>query len=168
MTYERKTYSLSECFYYEGITRQYTLKEGEELSVQNLITLAIKDDNFDYAKFLIFKRLHLIKDIITQKTENTGFTFDTNKNQDIKENLPDYEDYYERWLGFYAYNFNRGLCDIIRIDDLIEEIARNKHWDVLYYIYFKEDYDLYDFLVREEEKFNEYKEKEKNRTFFII
>ena len=51
MTYERKTYSLSECFYYEGITRQYTLKEGEELSIHDLIKLAIKDDNFDYAMY---------------------------------------------------------------------------------------------------------------------
>ena len=168
MTHERKTYSLSECFHYEGITRQYTLREGKELSIHDLIKLAIEENDFDidYAYFLIFKRLHLIKDIIIQKTENTGFTFD--KDQEIEENVYEFEDYYDRWLGFYAYNFNRGLCDIIRIDNLIEEVVKNKHWDVLYYIYYKEKSDLHDFLSREEEEFNEYKKKEKNRTFFII
>ena len=161
MTYERKTYNLTECFYHEGITRQYTLRENKELSIYELITFAIEDDNFNYIDFLIFKRLHMIKDLITQ---NTGLQFDINNAPDLE----DCEDYYEKWLSFYTHDFNRGLCSIIRIENLIEHIVKNKHWDVLYYIYSKEERELNCFVLDKEEEINEQKQKEKMRTFFII
>ena len=160
MTHENKTYNLTECFYYEGITRQYTLREKKELSIYELITFGV-EDNFNYTDFLIFKRLHMLKELITQ---NTGPSFDINNAPDLE----DCEDYYEEWLSFYTHDFNRGLCSIIRIENLIEHIVKNKHWDVLHCIYSKEKRELNCFVADKEEEINEHKQKEKMRTHFII
>ena len=170
MAYNDNIYSLSKCFHYEAITRQHCISEGGvELTTQELLTLAVINGDFNYAKFVIFKRLYMLQEFIAKKTKNTGFIFNTNINQDISNNLQDYENYYDNWVEFYSNkaNFGLGANDI---EDAIEEVIKSKHWDVLYYIYFKEEDDLNSFLAREEDEFNEKKEKEsvKNRKFFII
>ena len=170
MTQNDNTYSISNCFHYEEITRQHCISEGGvELSTQELLSLSIIDGDIDYAKFVIFKRLHTLREFITQKAKNVGYIFNPNTNQEISNNIQEYENYYDNWIEFYSSkaNFGLGANDI---EDIIEQAARNFHWDVLYYIYFKEEDDLNSFLAREEDEFNEKKEKEsvKNRKFFII
>ena len=168
MTHNDNTYSISNCFHYKAITRQHCISEGGvELSTQELISLAIIDGDIDYAKFVIFKRLYALREFITQKAKNVGFIFNPNTNQNISNNLQEYENYYDNWVEYYSCKNNLFTDDI---EDVIEEVIKSKHWDVLYYIYFKEEDDLNSFLAREEDEFNEKKEKEsvKNRKFFII
>ena len=174
MTHNDKTYSLSECFHYEDITRQYCISEGcFNLDTQELIKLAIEDDTFDYANFVIFKRLHVLENLIKQKMEKYGFNFNANIMKDPDYYILEWEDYYEKWVEFYKSKTLAGCFnqDDVDIEDIIEQAARNFHWDVLCYIYFKEEDDLNSFLAREEDEFNrEKREKEsvKNRKFFII
>ena len=168
MTHNDNTYSISNCFHYEAITRQHCISEGGvELTTQELLSLAIIDGDIDYAKFVIFKRLYTLREFITKKTKNVGFIFNPTTNQNISNNLQEYENYYDNWVEYYSSKNNLFTDDI---EDVIEEVIKSKHWDVLYYIYFKEEDDLNSFLAREEDEFNEKKEKEsvKNRKFFII
>ena len=173
MAYNDNTYSLSKCFHYEAITRQHCISEGGvELTTKELIELAAKDDKFnnDYAEYLIFKRLHQIDDYITQKAENIGFIINVKENKKLEKDLLNNnsnEDYYENWIEFYE---SKAFSDYPDIYEIIDQAIRDKNWNVLYYIYFKEEDDLNSFLAREEDEFNErkYEEKQKNRKFFII
>ena len=168
MAHNDNTYNLSTIFQYEDITRQYCMSEGGfNLTTQELLSLAILDGDIDYAKFVIFKRLYTLREFITKKTKNVGYIFNPNTNQNISNNIQEYEDYYDNWIEYYSSKNNLFTDDI---EDIIEEVIKSKHWDVLYYIYFKEEDDLNSFLAREEDEFNEKKEKEsvKNRKFFII
>ena len=169
MAYTNNTYSLSTIFQYEAITRQYCISEGGvELTTQELIELTAKEDEFNlnYPNYLIFKRLHLISDYITQKTTNTwGITINVKDNQKLNDNIN--EDYYESWIEFYS---TKAFSDYPDIYEIIDQTIKGKNWDVLYYIYYKEENELTNLVAKEEDEFNEriYEEKQKNRKFFII
>ena len=173
MAYNTNIYSLSKCFHYEAITRQHCISEGGvELTTQDLIELAAKEDEFDidYAEYLIFKRLHLIADYIAQKAKNKGFIINVKENKKIEEDLLNNnsnEDYYENWIEFYE---SKAFSDYPDIYEIIDQAIRDKNWNVLYYIYFKEEGELKELIAKEEDEFNErkYEEKQKNRKFFII
>ena len=169
MAHNDNTYSLSTIFQYEAITRQYCISEGDvELTTQELIELTAKEDEFNlnYANYLIFKHLHLISDYITQKTTNTwGITINVKDNQRLNDNIN--EDYYESWIEFYS---TKAFSDYPDIYEIIDQAIKGKNWDVLYYIYYKEENELTNLVAKEEDEFNErkYEEKQKNRKFFII
>ena len=116
-------YTLSDIFKYEDKTRQYCISEGGvELSTQELIHLAALEDQFnsDYANYLIFKRLHLIADYITQKAINKGIQINVKDNKKLKEDLENNngnESNYENWIEFYereAFNDYPDIYDIIK------------------------------------------------------
>ena len=169
MAHNDNTYSLSTIFQYEAITRQHCISEGGvELTTQELIELTAKEDEFNinYANYLIFKCLHLISDYITQKALNTwGITINVKDNQKLNDNIN--EDYYESWIEFYS---TKAFSDYPDIYEIIDQAIRDKNWDVLYYIYYKEENELTNLVAKEEDEFNEriYEEKQKNRKFFII
>ena len=77
------------------------------------------------------------------------------------------EDYYESWIEFYE---SKAFSDYPDIYEIIDQAIASKNWDVLYYIYHKEENELTNFVAKEEDEFNEriYEEKQKNRKFFII
>ena len=161
MANNNNTYSISDCFHYEAITRQHCISEGGvELDMKELISLAIIDGNIDYADFVIYKRLFTLREFITQKAKNAGYIFNPNTNQDIYDNIQEYENYYDNWIEYYTSKNNLFTDEI---EDVIEEVIKCKHWDVLYYIYFKEEDDLKGFLEREEDEFNEKKKRKRKR-----
>ena len=141
MTHNDNTYSLSTIFQYEAITRQHCISEGGvELTTQELIELTAKEDEFNinYANYLIFKRLHLISDYITQKALNTwGITINVKDNQKLNDNIN--EDYYESWIEFYS---TKAFSDYPDIYEIIDQAIKGKNWDVLYYIYYKKRMNL--------------------------
>ena len=171
MAYNDNTYNLSKIFQYEDITRQYCISEGGvELPTQELIQLAAKEDefDFDYAQYVIFKRLHQIEDYITQKTKNKGVVIcNIKESYRIEDDLLKNEEYYENCVNFYE---NNSFYDEPDIYDIINQAIRDKNWNILYYIYYKEESELNSLLAKEEDEFNErkYEEKQKNRKFFII
>ena len=163
MAYNDNTYSLSTIFQYEAITRQYCISEGDvNLTTQELIQLSATEDEFNlnYVNYLLFKRLYQISDYILHKTQNTVNVKDT---QYITNN----EDYYENWIEFYE---SKAFSDYPDIYEIIDQAIAGKNWDVLYYIYHKEEDELTNLIAKEEDEFNEriYEEKQRNRKFFII
>ena len=164
MAHNDNTYSLSKIFQYEDITRQHCMSEGGfNLTIQELIQLSAKEDEFDldYVNYLLFKRLYQISDYILHKTQNTINVKDT------QYMLNDNEDYYENWIEFYE---SKAFSDYPDIYEIIDQAIAGQNWDVLYYLYRKEDDELYNLIAKEEDEFNErkYEEKQRNRKFFII
>ena len=93
----------------------------------------------------------MVKEIILEKTKNTEFIFNTEKEPDpdyLKEN---WIKYYDDWIDFFTYDFNRGTSNIIDFDDLIEHITKSKRWDLLNYIYHKENKKINNFIKRRKE-----------------
>ena len=144
MTTDRK-FTISECFYYEDITRRFTLYHKRDLNIYELIKLGIENDNYNYIDYLIFKRLHLIEDLIRKETANTQFKLDLNQYEDM-ENTEIDETCYENLLNYYARTFNNSNNNTINIEDLIKTVIYYNHWYMLYYIYFKERDDLRRYL----------------------
>ena len=167
MANDRK-FTISECFYYEDITRRFTLYHKRELDIYELIKLGIENDNYNYVNYLIFKRLHLIEDLIRKETANTPFKLDLKQYEEMEET--DVEEVsYENLLNYYARDFNNSNDNTINIEDLISVVVSYKHWYMLYYIYFKERQDLKYFLTVEDDKYCEYqRELKRNRKFYII
>ena len=167
MTTDRK-FTISECFYYEDITRRFTLYHKRELNIYELIKLGIENDNYNYIDYLIFKRLHLIEDLIKKETQNTEFKLDLTQYEDM-ENTDIDELTFENLLNYYAKTHNNNESNEINIEDLIKTVVYFKHWYMLYYIYFKERDDLHLYKVKEDEKYCEYqRELQRNRKFYII
>ena len=157
-------YNISNIFEYEDKTRHYCISEGGvELTTQMLMELATKEDKFDsnYAEYLIFKRLHLISDYITQKAKNKGFIINVKDNEKIKEDLANNncnEPKYEEWIEFYE---RESFSDFPDIYEIINQAIMEKNWNVLYYLYYKEENELINLVAKEKNKLNE-------RKFFII
>ena len=161
MAEQDNLYSYTDCFEHEATTTRYTLTNGKELSVYDLITLAIKDDNYDYIHYLIFKQSHILKELIKQKTRFKDFTFTfTPDINPYNVRWLEQENYYEGWINYYKQGND------ISIEDLVERIVKNKHWDILYYIYYREDSKLEDFMVNKEQELNE--PIQQIKAFYII
>ena len=151
--------NISNIFKHEDKTRHYCISEGGvELSVPELIKLAGKEEEFnsDYAEYLIFKRLHLISSYIAKKA-NINVKDNERLKKDIENNNLN-KPRYEEWLEFYE---REAFNDYPDIYDIIDQTIIDKNWNVLYYLYYKEENELYDLVAKEKNKLNE-------RKFFII
>ena len=157
-------YTLSDIFKHEDTTRQYCLSEGGvNLLTPQLIELAGMEDHFnsDYVKFIIFKRLHQVAEYISYKSKNKGYQINVRHNQNVKEDLEnnnDSREHYENWLDIYE---RQAFNDEPDIYDIIDQAVRDNNWNFLYYLYYKEEEELYDLLSKQKNRFNE-------RKFFII
>ena len=159
-----RQYNITDIFKYEDKTRQYCLSEGGvELSTQQLIELAGKENHFNnaYAEYLTFKHLHLIADYISRKSKDKGYQINVKDNEKLKKDLKNNnanDANYENWIEFYE---REAFSDFPDIYEIINQAVRDNNWNVLYYLYFKEENELYDLVCKEKNKLNE-------RKFFII
>ena len=101
----------------------------------------------------------MVIEIILEKTKNTEFIFNTEKEPDPEYLKERWIKHYDEWINFFTYDFNRGKSMNIYFDDLIEHITKSKHWDLLDYIYYKENKKINDFIKRRKEEIKEQKEK---------
>ena len=162
-----KKFTISECFYYEDMTRKHPLHHKKELTIYELIKIGIEKDNYNYIYYLIFKRLHLIEDLIKKHTIDEP-DFKLNLEQYMEEIFID-DISFENLLNYYARMHNCDGTNAIDIEDLIKIVIEYKHWFMLYYIYFKERDKLKTFMFEEDEKYCEYqRELKRNRKFYII
>ena len=158
-------YTLSDIFKYEDITLQYCMSEdGENLTIPTLIYLASLEPDFDtnYVEYLIFKRLHQVAECISCKSKKKGYQINVRHNQNLKEDLENNnpsEDYYKDWYQHYDDPF---FCpEKENIYQIIDQAVRDNNWNFLYYLYYKEENELYDLLTN-------HKNKIKERKFFIV
>ena len=157
-------YTLSDIFKHEDTTRNYCNSEGGfELSPPSLIELAGKEPHFDtnYAEYVIFRRLHQIAEYISHKSKRKGYQINVTHNQNLKEDLENNnarKEYYEEW--YYQYDDpTYGESDSVY--NIIDQAVSDNNWSFLYYLYYKEENELYDLLAKQKNKINE-------RKFFII
>ena len=160
-----KHYTLSDIFDYEDTTRDYCNSEGGwELLPPELIDLAASEPvfNTNYAEYVIFRRLFQIADYIANKTKRKGYQINVTHNQNLKEDLENNnasKEYYEGQFQYYEENNNRD--DVDTIFPIIDKAIFHKNWNFLYYLYYREENNLYDLL-------NSHKNNIKDRKFFII
>ena len=172
MTYIQNTYNLSTIFKHEALTRQYCINKGcTDLDTKTLINLGLLDDNFEYARYIQFKHMVQLEELIDKKVKIHGQFFSKNVVNDPDYYLEYRGDYYERLYKHYKSrimeNYNLDKTKIEQIIDLV--IEDNNNMDVLYYIYFKEEGKIDEYLTRREDEINTLKrESVKNRKFFII
>ena len=158
-------YTLSDIFNQEDTTRKYCLSEdGANLSTPTLIYLASLEPDFDtdYAEYVIFKRLHQVAAYIACESKKKGYQINVTHNQNLKEDLENNnssEDYYKDW--YQRYDDPLFYPEQEKIYDIADQAIRDNNWNVLYYLYYKEENELYDLVAKEKNKLNE-------RKFFII
>ena len=83
---------------HETTTRQYCIDKGSELTTKELIKLAIIDDNYDYADYLIYRHLKIHENMIDEKLKKIGYTFNAilaTQNMDEDEFMDKFEEDYE-------------------------------------------------------------------------
>ena len=152
-------YTLSDIFKYEDITREYCNSEGGfNLTIQNLIELAALEDEFniDYAFYLRFKRMHQIEDYILQKAKKYGCIINVKESERIVEELLNNENKYEEQIEYYYNNSLYDETDVFY--DIINQALFDKNWELVYYIYHKENNELFSLIAKTEDEFNEKKE----------
>ena len=150
-------YTLSNIFKHEDTTRHYcNSKGGVELLPPSLIDLASQEPNFDtdYAEYVIFRRLHQIAIYIDRQSmkKNHKLTSLTD-NQDLKRKLENnnaFEEYYE---GRYQSYEDPTFGDLDPIFSIIDQAVRDNNWNFLYYLYYKEEKNLNDLLIRQKNRF---------------
>ena len=158
-------YTLSDIFKHEDATRQYCLSEdGANLSPRQLIELAGMENHFnsDYAGYIIFKRLHQVAEYISCESKKKGYQINVRHNQNLKEDLENNnssEDYYKDW--YQRYDDPLFCPEQENIYQIIDQAIRDNNWNFLYYLYYKEENELYDLLIN-------YKNNIKERKFFIV
>ena len=158
-------YTLSDIFKHEDTTRQYCISEDSaNLSTHQLIELAGMERHFnsDYAEYLIFKRLHQVAEYISSKSKKKGYQINVRHNQNLKEDLENNnssEDYYKDW--YQRYDDPLFCPEEENIFQIIDQAIRDNNWPFLYYLYYKEEEELYDLLSKQKNRLNE-------RKFFII
>ena len=156
-------YTLSDIFKHEDTTRDYCNSEGGfVLSPYELIELAGKEPHFDtdYAEYVIFRHLHQISEYITDKSQRKGYQINVTQNQNLKEDLENNnirKEYYEEWYNKY-YDPLQGIDAVY---DIINQAVSDNNWSFLYYLYYREENELYDLLAKQ-------KNNIKDRKFFII
>ena len=158
-------YTLLDIFKYEDKTLEYCLSEdGANLSTDTLIYLASLERDFDthYAEYLIFKRLLQVAEYTSLISSKKGYLINVRDYQPLKEDLDNNnssKDYYEDWYQRYYDHFCSPEKD--NIFQMIDQAVSDNNWNFLYYLYYKEENELYDLL-------NNYKNKISERKFFIV
>ena len=149
-------YTLSDIFKHEDTTRNYcNSKGGVELLPPSLIDLASQEPNFDtdYAEYVIFRRLHQIAIYIDRQSMKKGYKLTLTDNQGLKRQLENnnaFEEYYE---GCYQRYEDPTFGDLDPIFSVIDQAVRDNNWNFLYYLYYKEEKNLNDLLIRQKNRF---------------
>ena len=142
-------YTLSDIFKHENTIRQYCFSEDNiNLLPRRLIYLASLEPIFDthFVEYVIFKRLHQIAEFIFIESKKIGFLINVRHYQNLKEDLDNNntsKKYYEGWFQRYDSFVSEENDPLISI---IKQAIRGKHWNFLYYLYYKQEKDLNDLL----------------------
>ena len=162
------TYDISTLQLHQETTQQYERKHNTSLSLYKLIECGIKDDNYSFVNFLIYKRLTYIKTLIAYKTKRFGFILENlDLHKDLIYGKKLTEKQYANKLIYYAKRIGGEGCFTVNIEDLIEEVYTHQDWLMMWYIYNDEKQRIIDFAIQEDEKYEE-SLKLKNKKFFII
>ena len=162
-------YSLSNIFEYEAITCKYSVAKGStSLDAKTLINLGLLDDNYDYARYIQFKHITQLEEMIDKKVSKLGFVFSKNVINDPEYFLEYKGEYYGKIYNYYKSHIVTN-SSVSKIEQIINLVIHDNNMRVLYYIYFKEEEKIRRYLARREDEINtDKKVSVKDRKFFII
>ena len=155
----KEEYTYSEIFKYEGITREYCVKyNNSNLSIEKLIELSYLEEEFnvDYAFYLRFKRLAQIKEFIGKR--DIGIL---NSLPYISHDILLRESVFDSQIDRYRFPNEPSIYDKLNVS------MNEKRWDLVFYIFYRESYDIESLITDYEEKFRDKKEL-RDKKFFII
>ena len=160
-----KQYTLSDIFKHEDTTRYYCNSEGGfNLLPYELIDLAALEHSFntDYAEYVVFRHMHEIAEYVSCLSLKRGFQINIRHNQNLLQDLENNnlrKEYYESCFQHYVDDPDDKSLD--SIFQVIHQAVEDNNWDFLYYLYYREENELYNLI-------NNHKNKIKDRKFFIV
>ena len=162
-------YSLSKIFEYEALTRKYSVNQGSSsLTTKTLINLGLLEDNYDYAQYILQKHCIQLEEMIDKKVGKLGYVFGKNIINDPHYFLEYRGDYYGKIYNYYKSHVSFS-SPISKIEQIINFVINDRNFEVLFYIYFKEEDKINRYLARREDEINTNKMNSiKDRKFFII
>ena len=156
-----RQYSINDIIKYEEMTKYFHNKEcSESLPIRVLLDLVASEVEFDgdYARFIIDRRLFSIADYIYKKS-GRNVTYNPILRSDIQNNNID-RNLYDEALESYEDEGNPPHDDY-DIFPIIDKMIRDNNWNLLYYLYYKEEEELNKLLIDGLNDFHD-------RKFFII
>ena len=152
-------YTLNDIFRYEDITKVYCASRGEQLSPQELVEMAAKEEKFDvdYALYLHFKHKHQVTEFIRRRDRALGNSLRFIDN-DFKE---EDEMEFEHKINAIPFKVKPTVFDILDI------LIRDHQCDMVFYVYIRETSGLNRLIAKLEDE-NIPKESVKNKNLFIF
>ena len=152
-------YSLNDIFRYEDITKVYCASKGNQLSPQELVEMAAKEEKFDvdYAFYLHFKHSHQVTEFIKRRNRCLGNSLRFIDNDFWEE----YEMELEPKIKAIPFKIKPTAFDILDV------LIRDQQWDLVFYVYIKETSGLSHLISKLEDE-NIPKESVKDKKYFIF
>ena len=142
-----RQYLINDIIKYEEMTKYFHNKEcSESLPIRVLLDLVASEVEFDgdYARFIIDRRLFSIADYIYKKS-GRNVTYNPILRSDIQNNNID-RNLYDEALESYEDEGNPPHDDY-DIFPIIDKMIRDNNWNLLYYLYYKEEEELTKLLI---------------------
>ena len=120
-----ETYTHSEIFRHEDISKVYIASEGRLLSARELIEKAAKEEKFDvdYADYIIYKNKMQIEEFIMKRNRCIGNSLRFIENDFHEEE----EDEFEPKIKAMPFNIKPTVFDILDV------LLRDQQWDLVFY-----------------------------------
>ena len=151
-------YTINDIFTYEGITRDYCVSKGRNLSPRELIMLASMEEEFnvDYAFYIQFKHTHQLTEFIRKRDPALA-----NSLRFISEDIMDEDKEFETKLTRFSFKTKPSIFDIL------DAVIRERKWDLVFYLFQNESVGLHNLISKTEDERNT-KDDVKNKKFFIL
>ena len=152
---------------YELHIAKYEELLKRELDFEELVDLAIKNEDYKLLNYLINRRLGYLNHLITTKTKHFGLIMEPINHIQCK-NYTMFDQQYTDKLLYHTKNIKEDDdLSFVEAEDLIDEVGESKDIGLLWEIYMREKTNTLDYI---NEKISKHKEsiKPKNRKFFII
>ena len=139
-----ETYTHSEIFRHEDISKVYIASEGRLLSPRELIEKAAKEEKFDvdYADYIIYKNKMQIKEFIMKRNRCIENSLCFIENDFHEEE----EDEFEPKIKAMPFKIESTVFDILDV------LLRNQQWDLVFYVYRRETAGLNNLIAKLEDE----------------
>ena len=124
--------SLNDIFRYKDITKVYCVSKGKQLSPQELVEMAAKEEKFDvdYALYLHFKHKHQVTEFIRRRDYCLG-----NSLRFINNYLTEKDEVeLEPKINAMPFKIKPTVFEILDI------LIKDQQWDLVFYVYIRETF----------------------------
>ena len=139
-----RIYTQNEIFRYEDISKAYINLEGRLLSPRELIERADKEERFDvdYATYIAYKNKIQIEEFIMKRNLCIA-----NSLQFIRDDYwVEDEDEFDPKINAMQFRIKPTVFDILEV------LLRDKQWDLVFYVYYRETAGLNSLIAHLEDE----------------